>query len=138
MEELDKPNYEPKFSNRFFVTLPEIFNIESWEVKSISKPKYIDGVWQDIEITFLDPINKSTSVSLFNLIKTVSDNNLNNVQKEIEIDILDKTGVAVEKWKIPFYYYNISTIDFGYLDYDSNAIVEPKLIFKPTDCILVK
>ena len=65
---IPKP-WEPKKNNRFLVNFTEGFGIEVWTINSISKPKYIDGKWGNMLITFRDPIGPSVSEALFKFLK---------------------------------------------------------------------
>ena len=71
--------FELKFANRFLVEFPEEFNIDSWCIQKISKPKFTDGKWENIRIEFIDIVSPSTSKNLFN--------NLNKYDFQIKISI---------------------------------------------------
>jgi hypothetical protein len=68
-------SYEPKTKNRFVVEFPTECNIQEFTVKTITNPKYINGEWQDIHITFCDPLAASTTLGLYKLIEYVRTNN---------------------------------------------------------------
>lgn len=124
-------SYEPKTNNRFVVEFPIECNISEFTVNTITNPKYINGEWQDIHITFYDPLTTSTTLGLYKLIKFVQDNN----QKfTIKIKSLDPIGVNVETWLINV--GNTFTIDFGNLDYSSDELQIIKMSLTPIDCRL--
>lgn len=118
--------FEPKASNRFLVEFPEEFNIDSWCVRKISKPKFANGEWENIRIEFIDIISPSTSQTLFN--------SLNSCDFPIKIITLDPIGNSVEEWVIQV--EKILTIDFGELDYTNEEIQKIFLLVKPINCIL--
>jgi hypothetical protein len=137
MGKLNVIPYELKKTNRFLVEFPEQFNIETWAVQKINKPKYTNGVWEDIKIEFIDPIGPSTSQCLFEIVNFLKRNvNDSNDKKlfDIKIKSLDPTGVDVEKWVVNV--EKVLTINFGELDYDSDKTQQPCLILKPLNCIL--
>ena len=141
----DVSQYEPKRQNRFIVEFPKEFGIQEWIVNTASKPKYKIGAlglnnrWEDMEVTFKDPIGPSSSKVLFNLIKFVEE-----LEKVIPTGLplftyklisLDPTGVEVEVWEIGV--QDIVSIEFGQdLDYASEEMQTPKIIIKPMYCLL--
>ena len=78
--------YELKLKNRFLVEFPEQFNVQTWVVQKINKPKFTDGKWEDIRVDFIDPISPSTSQSLFNIVNFIKSNNSGN-RKLFEVRI---------------------------------------------------
>jgi hypothetical protein len=131
---------EPKRQNLFMVNFPKEFNIESWLVTKIFRPKFIDNKWANIEIVFKDPVAPSSTKPLFNLIKFTEKFKSYTAPQQLplflfEITMLDPTGVVVEKWQIAV--EEIVMIDFGKCDYGSDEIQEPKMIIKPSYCTLM-
>lgn len=49
-----KKHYEPKKNNQFLVEFPEQFNITQDNIKTITKPFFKNGNWQNIKIEFVD------------------------------------------------------------------------------------
>lgn len=144
LEKIKPFQYEYKRINRFMVEFPEELGLESWMVQNISKPKFENNKWQNIEIDFIDPIGPSASQKLHELIR------LNNNKKfqildlfkkhkkpifEFTILALDPTGVEVEKWIICV--KAILYVDFGKFDYNNDNITHLKMILKPLDCVLL-
>jgi len=135
MENLKETHYEPKRNNRFLVEFPEQFNIESWVVQKINKPKYTNGVWEDIKIEFIDPIGPSTSQSLFGIVNFLKTNNSNDKKLfDVKIKSLDPTNIEVEEWIINV--EKILTINFGDFNCNDNEIQQPYLVLKPLNCVL--
>jgi hypothetical protein len=132
--------YEPMRQNRFIVEFPEQFGIQLWHVSTASKPKYSGSKWENMEVTFIDPIGPpSTSHLLFKLIET-----LEILQKVKSSDSpifmyklmsLDPTGVVVETWEISV--GEVLSVDFGKdLDYSSDELQMPKIVMRPMYCVL--
>lgn len=126
--------YEPKWANRFLVTLPECFDIPDWVVASITKPKLKKGKWKNIKITFYDPIGPSTSQRLFHYVSGKGLTEKIDIPFDFQIESLDPIGVVIEKWTITV--KEIVLIDFGDLRYDKDELQKPKLVLKPANCIL--
>lgn len=132
---LNRIDYELKKSNRFLIKFIYDLKIESMMVDSISKPKYINGKWSDIEITFIDPIGPSTSQILFDFInKTKKYNFFNKKILNFEISTLDPTGMIVEIWEISV--SEIKSIDFGDLNINNQQPTNISMILKPNKCNL--
>ncbi len=126
-------NLEFKKVNRFTVEFPEDFGVKIWSVTSSDKPRFSDGEWENIKVTFHDFIEPSTSQALFRVVKFLKTNK-DVVKFEFKINSLDPTGVVVEQWVIRV--KNVLTINFGELDYKNDSFQELTLILKPLDCIL--
>lgn len=131
MKELFIP-YEPKKTNRWLVKFPEEFEIPEYTLKSITKPKYISGKWDDVRITFNAIANKQLEIGLKKMIYTQGKTNINWTFK-FTIEDLDPTGVVIGKWEILV--DEVVSIDFGgELTYHDDKIQEIVLIVKPYDC----
>ena len=118
--------FEIKVTNRYLVEFPKEFNIDSWCIQKISKPKFTDGKWENIRMEFIDIISPSISKTLFN--------NLNKCDFQIKIISLDQTMKSIEEWVIQV--EKILTVDFGELNYNNQEIQKIFLIVKPVNCIL--
>jgi hypothetical protein len=131
--------YEPMRQNRFLVKFPDEFQLELWYTESIERPKYVKNKWSNMKIVFRDAVGHSSSKALFNLIKFVEKFKIYTEPQQLplflfEIQMLDPTGVAVEKWQIAV--EEIISIDFGNCDYSSDEIEKPRMIIKPLYCTL--
>jgi hypothetical protein len=131
--------YEPKRQNRFIIEFPKEFGLEEWHVNTATKPKYSGIKWEDMEVTFKDPIGPSTSHALYKLIKLIEELK-RIIPSELplffyKIVSLDPTGVPVETWEIGV--REVLSISFGQdLDYASDEMQTPKVIFRPMYCVL--
>jgi len=125
---------EPQIINRFLIEFPEEFNIKSWHVLRVNKPKFTDGKWENIKFIFNEPIGSSASIGLISIINYLNINKNKNLKFEIKLQSLDPVGLVIEEWIIKV--KNVLTIDFGELDYEDNGFQYPNLVVEPLDCIL--
>ena len=137
--------YEPKKQNRFILRFPSPLGIQEWFVKSTSRPKYsADEVeipflntstfvtgrfkWETISVTFRDPIGPSATQALMEWVRLHSESVTGRqgyaagYKKDIELEMLDPTGVVIEKWILQGTMLN--DVDFGSLDYGNSDLVE--------------
>lgn len=127
--------FEPKRNNRWIVTLPDQWEIPSYLVNRITKPKAYCNVetenldWDIMKITILDPINPSTTQKINRIFYEYQF----NTDWVLVLEHLDPTGISVEKWSIAA---KIIGCDFGDLDYSSEGISTNCLYLQPTNCIL--
>jgi hypothetical protein len=137
--------YEPKKQNRFILRFPSPLGIQEWYVKSASRPKYTSEEteiqflntstfvvgrfkWETISVTFRDPIGPSATQALMEWVRLHSESVTGRqgyaagYKKDIELEMLDPTGVVIEKWILQGTMLN--DVDFGSLDYSSYEIAE--------------
>lgn len=137
--------YEPKKQNRFILRFPSPLGIQEWYVKSASRPKYTSEEteiqflntstfvvgrfkWETISVTFRDPIGPSATQALMEWVRLHSESVTGRqgyaagYKKDIELEMLDPTGVVIEKWILQGTMLN--DVDFGSLDYTSSEIAE--------------
>jgi hypothetical protein len=150
--------YEPKKQNRFILRFPSSLGINEWFVISSSRPKitigeveipflntstYVAGRfnWESIDVTFKDPIGPSAAQALMEWVRLHAESVTGRMgyaagyKKDIELEMLDPTGVVVEKWILQGTF--ITNADFGSLDYSSEDIAEITVTLRPDRCILV-
>ena len=150
--------YEPKRKNRFILSFPNSLGINSWYVESTSRPKikigevaipflntetYVAGKfnWETIDVTFRDPIGPSASQALMEWVRLHAESVTGRMgyaagyKKDITLEMLDPTGVAVEKWLLIGTF--LTGVDFDSLSYDSDKLVTVKATLRPDRCILV-
>lgn len=137
--------YEPKKQNRFILRFPSPLGIQEWYVKSTSRPKYTSEEteiqflntstfvvgrfkWETISVTFRDPIGPSATQALMEWVRLHSESVTGRqgyaagYKKDIELEMLDPTGVVIEKWILQGTMLN--DVDFGSLDYSTSEIAE--------------
>jgi hypothetical protein len=150
--------YEPKRKNRFILTFPSSLGINSWYVESTSRPKitikdveipflntstYVAGrfTWGDISVTFRDPIGPSASQALMEWVRLHAESVTGRMgyaagyKKDIDLEMLDPTGVAVEKWILQGTF--LKDVDFDTLGYNEDGLITVKATLRPDRCILV-
>jgi hypothetical protein len=137
--------YEPKKKNRFIFRFPTPLGIQEWFVASGSRPTYTaEDVeipfintstyvigrfnWETIDVTFRDPIGPSAAQALMEWIRLHSESVTGRqgyaagYKKDIELELLDPTGVVIEKWILQG--TMLTSANFGDLDYSSSDIAD--------------
>ena len=150
--------YEPKRQNRFIVRFPSSLGINEWFVSSAARPKakiksteipflntstYVAGrfEWEEIRVTFRDPIGPSASQALMEWFRLHAESVTGRIgyaagyKKNIELEMLDPTGVVIEKWILEGTF--ITGLDFGELDYSRDDIANIVCNLRMDRCIQV-
>lgn len=150
--------YEPKRQNRFIVRFPSSLGINEWFVSSAARPKakiksteipflntstYVAGrfEWEEIRVTFRDPIGPSASQALMEWFRLHAESVTGRMgyaagyKKNIELEMLDPTGVVIEKWILEGTF--ITGLDFGELDYSRDDIANIVCTLRMDRCIQV-
>jgi hypothetical protein len=149
--------YEPKRINRFYAEFADELGIEVWKVQKFKRPSlkinsvpiqymneqnYVIGryTWDEMQITFLDPIGPSTSQQLMEWVRlhteslTGREGYAAGYKKNILLKSLDPGGVEVEKWFLE--QCQIVTVDFGENSYEDDGLIMPTMTIQPWRCIL--
>ena len=77
--------------------------------------------WDTIDVTFRDPIGPSAAQALMEWVRLHSESVTGRqgyaagYKKDIELELLDPTGVVIEKWILQG--TMLTNVDFGSLDY---------------------
>jgi len=136
---------EFKRKNRFLVKYPDVFKFEEGRclTHKASRPSYnaIKGKWSDIVFEIHDAILPSTSKVIMNGINELEQIKLLKGEKrdgkptemKIEVEMLDPSGIAVEKWILTG---KIKNIDFCTLDFKDDSLAGVKLTFKVKSALL--
>jgi len=150
--------YEPKRKNRWVLRFPSELGIQEWFVSTASRPQitqeateipflntstYVVGrfVWNTISVSFRDPIGPSASQALMEWVRLHSESVTGRqgyaagYKKNIELEMLDPTGVVVEKWILEGTF--LSDVNFNNLDYSSSDLADITATLRPDRCILV-
>ena len=150
--------YEPKRQNRFIVRFPSALGINEWFVESAARPHvtitpvaipflntetYVAGrfVWSTIPVKFRDPIGPSASQALMEWVRLHAESVTGRMgyaagyKKDIDLEMLDPTGVVVEKWSL--YGTFLTGVNFGSLAYNTDALADITASLRMDRCVLV-
>ena len=150
--------YEPKRKNRFIITFPSSLGINSWYVESTSRPKveikeveipflntstYVAGrfTWDAISVKFRDPIGPSASQALMEWVRLHAESVTGRMgyaagyKKNVDLEMLDPTGVVVEKWILEGAF--MTSVNFGSLSYSQDALADITANIQMDRCVLV-
>ena len=150
--------YEPKRQNRFIVRFPSSLGINEWFVESAARPHltinsteiqflntstYVAGrfTWGEISCKFRDPIGPSASQALMEWVRLCAESVTGRMgyaagyKKNIDLEMLDPTGVVVEKWILEGAW--LKDINFDSLSYSQDALASITTSIRMDRCILV-
>ena len=150
--------YEPKKKNRFILRFPSSLGINEWYVESTSRPNlsigsveipflntstYVAGrfVWNTINVTFRDPIGPSAAQAVMEWARLHAESVTGRMgyaagyKKDIDLEMLDPTGVVVEKWILQGTF--LTDVNFNDLSYGDEGIANIAATLRPDRCILV-
>ena len=150
--------YEPKRQNRFILRFPSSLGINEWFVESSARPHitiapveipflntstFVAGRfnWQTINVTFRDPIGPSAAQALMEWVRLHAESVTGRMgyaagyKKDIDLEMLDPTGVVVEKWILEGTF--LTGYDGGSLSYSSDGIAKITANMRMDRCILV-
>jgi len=150
--------YEPKRTNRFILSFPSELGINEWYVESTSRPaitigstpipflnteRYVAGryTWGEISVTFRDPIGPSAAQALMEWVRLHAESVTGRMgyaagyKKDVTLQMLDPTGVVVEKWIMIGCF--LTKADFQGLDYGQDGLAKIQVSLRPEKCILL-
>ena len=150
--------YEPKRINRFILRFPSSLGINEWFVESTSRPKikigsteiqflntstYVAGrfTWDPINVKFRDPIGPSAAQALMEWVRLHAESVTGRMgyaagyKKNVDLEMLDPTGVVVEKWILEGTF--LTDVAFGDLGYSNDGLVQISASLRMDRCILV-
>lgn len=151
-------NYEPLRKNRFLLRFPSDLGIQEWWVASAGRPSlkqgnteipflntytYVVGKyrWEPITVTFNDPIGPSASQAIMEWVRLISESVSGRqgyaagYKRDIELEMLDPTGVAVSKWVLKNCF--LTDVNFGDLNYNEDGLAQIQCTLVMDYCILV-
>lgn len=137
--------YEPLRQNRWLMRFPSDLGIMEWMLSKASRPSIkqndvsIDFLntkthvigkyeWESISVTFRDPIGPSASQAVMEWVRLHSESVTGRqgyacgYKRDVEIEMLDPTGVVVSKWILKN--TMMTDVKFGDLDYSSDGLAE--------------
>jgi hypothetical protein len=150
--------YEPKRQNRFILRFPSSLGINEWFVESTSRPHitiasteiqflntstYVAGrfTWGMINVKFRDPIGPSASQALMEWVRLCAESVTGRMgyaagyKKNVDLEMLDPTGVVVEKWILEGAW--LQDVNFDSLGYSTDGVASITAQLRPDRCILV-
>ena len=150
--------YEPKRENRWILRFPSSLGINEWYVETTSRPKltiaateiqflntstYVAGrfTWGELPVTFRDPIGPSASQAVMEWIRLCAESVTGRMgyaagyKKNVDLEMLDPTGVVVEKWVLEGTW--LQDVNFDSLAYNSDALASITATLRMDRCILV-
>ena len=150
--------YEPKRQNRFILRFPSSLGINEWFVESTARPHiqigsteipflntstYVAGrfTWDEIPVKFRDPIGPSAAQALMEWVRLHAESVTGRMgyaagyKRDIDLELLDPTGVVVEKWIL--YGTFLTSVNFGTLAYNTDALADISASLRPDRCVLV-
>jgi hypothetical protein len=150
--------YEPKRQNRFILRFDSSLGINEWFVESTSRPHiqiaateipflntsvYVAGRfnWQTINVTFRDPIGPSAAQALMEWVRLHAESVTGRMgyaagyKKDVDLEMLDPTGVVVEKWILQGTF--LSDVNFNTLAYNQDGLATITATLRMDRCILV-
>ena len=150
--------YEPKRQNRFILRFPSSLGINEWFVESTARPHitispveipflntstFVAGRfnWQTLNVTFRDPIGPSAAQALMEWVRLHAESVTGRMgyaagyKKDIDLEMLDPTGVVVEKWIL--YGTFLSDVNFNNLAYNTDALATITATLRMDRCVLV-
>lgn len=150
--------FEPKRQNRFILRFPSSLGINEWYVSSAKRPSatikdteiqflntstFVAGRfnWEAIDVTFRDPIGPSASQALMEWFRLHAESVTGRMgyaagyKKDVELEMLDPTGVVVEKWILQGTF--LTKLNFGDLDYSKDDLATIQATLRMDRCIQV-
>ena len=150
--------YEPKKKNRFILRFPSELGINEWFVETTNRPKitigsidipflntkrYVAGKyeWGTIGVTLRDPIGPSAAQAMMEWVRLHAESVTGRMgyaagyKKDVELEMLDPTGVVIEKWSLIQCF--LTDVDFGSLGYSDDALANITITLRPDYCVLL-
>ena len=150
--------YEPKRQNRFILRFPSSLGINEWFVESTVRPHiqiketeipflntstFVAGRfnWQTMQVVFRDPIGPSAAQALMEWVRLHAESVTGRMgyaagyKKDIDLEMLDPTGVVVEKWIL--YGTFLTDVNFNTLNYSQDGLATINATLRPDRCVLV-
>jgi hypothetical protein len=150
--------YEPKRQNRFILRFPSELGINEWFVESTARPHitiasteiqflntstFVAGRfnWSTLNVTFRDPIGPSATQALMEWVRLCAESVTGRMgyaagyKKNVDLEMLDPTGVVVEKWILEGTF--LTDVNFNTVDYKTDGLATITAQMRMDRCILV-
>ena len=149
--------YEPLRKNRWLLRFPADLGIVEWYCSSASRPKltqeattidflntktYVVGKysWDQIQVSLRDTVGPSAMQAVMEWVRLHSESATGRqgyaagYMRDLELEMLDPTGVAVSKWILVN--TMITGMNGGELNYNSADLATIELTLQPQYCIM--
>jgi hypothetical protein len=121
---------------------PQI-TINATEIPFLNTSTYVAGKfkWNPINVQFRDPIGPSASQALMEWVRLCAESVTGRMgyaagyKKDVDIEMLDPTGVVVEKWIM--YGTFLTSVNFNALSYSQDALATISASLQMDRCVLV-
>jgi hypothetical protein len=136
-------DYEPKKKNRWLLRFPADLGIQEWWLQSCQRPHLkINDVevpflntstwvagrysWEPVNFTLNDPIGPSAAQAIMEWNRLCAESvsgrmgYASGYKRDAELELLDPTGVGVEKWILKNAW--LTSSNFGDLDYKQDEL----------------
>ena len=130
--------YEPKKENRWILRFPSALGLNEWYFETANRPKikiddveipflntstWVSGrfIWETMPITLRDPIGPSATQAMMEWVRLHAESVTGRMgyaagyKKDVELEMLDPTGVVIEKWIMQG--TMLTDVDYGQLKY---------------------
>jgi len=149
---------EPKRKNRWLFRFPSELGIQEWWLASGARPSitqtdveipflntstFLLGrfTWESIDIVLRDPIGPSASQAIMEWVRLGSESVTGRqgyaagYKKVVEVEMLDPSGVVVEKWLLQGAF--LTTVNFGDLSMDDDSLADINATIRYDRAILI-
>lgn len=150
--------YEPKKKNRWLFRFPSDLGIQQWWLTSGARPTITQNeveipflntstwvigrfIWEPISLVLRDSIGPSAAQAVMEWVRLHSESITGRqgyaagYKKDVEIEMLDPTGVVVEKWVLQG--TMLTNVNFGDLAMDDDSIADITMDLRFDRAILV-
>jgi hypothetical protein len=150
--------FEPKRKNRFLVRFPAELGIQEWWLVSAARPSITQNevelqflntstwvigrfTWNTIDVVLRDPIGPSAMQAVMEWVRLHSESATGRqgyaagYKKLVEIEMLDPTGVVIEKWVMEG--TMLTNMSGGDLSMSDDEVATVQLTLRPDRCILI-
>ena len=150
--------YEPKRKNRWLFRFPSELGIQEWWLQSGARPSITQNeveipflntstwvigrfTWDPITLVLRDPIGPSASQAVMEWVRLHSESITGRqgyaagYKKDIEVEMLDPSGVVVEKWVLQS--TMATNVSFGDLAMDDDSLADISVDLRFDRAILV-
>jgi len=150
--------YEPKRNNRFILRFPSSLGINEWFVESTARPSikiaeteipflntstFVAGrfTWDALPVVFRDPIGPSAAQALMEWVRLHAESVTGRMgyaagyKKDVDLEMLDPTGVVVEKWIL--YGTFLTSANFNAVNYSDDKLATISCQMRMDRCVLV-